>query len=460
MAKVKSQWKCNNCGCVTLQWYGQCPDCKAWNTLENYSPKAAGKSHTNTFSGAHAITDVNIEPSKPFTTSLDELDRVLGGGLHPGASLLIGGEPGIGKSTLLLQICAGVAQNGVKTLYASGEESLSQIKMRAKRINALSPNLLAISTNQVDDVTAALQNFQPALLVADSVQTLLSSNAEGLAGNISQTRTVASELTDICRRQDCAAILVGHVTKDGILAGPRLLEHLVDTVVSLEGDRSQIFRLLRIYKNRFGSNEELLVFKMDQDGMKLVHDPSTFFLEDRDPALPGAALVMALDGNRPLAVEVQALVTKSYTNFPRRVALGIDQNRLNLLLAVLEKRLKLNLSQVDVYAKLGGGLRLQDPAIDLGLVAAILSSYYETPLPERAIFWSEVDLNGQIRPSSSHSIRLKQSARLHFTPVTCASQENFNTKISAGMKQSERPNVSLTNIIELPKLLFQRTHVK
>ena len=352
-----------------------------------------------------------------FGTGLQALDRVLGRGFVPGAALLVGGEPGIGKSTLLLQVAGAVAASGRAALYASGEEALPQIKARGQRLGVLHDNLLALATAQVEEILAVLDSAPPALLVVDSVQTLTSANADGLPGNVSQVRAVAAELLEKCRKTGTTLVLVGHVTKDGVLAGPRMLEHMVDTVISVEGDRRQMFRLLRVFKNRFGPNEELLVFRMAAQGLQLVEDPATFFLGTRDASLSGTAVVMAVDGHRPLAVEVQALVTLSYLAIPRRTGLGFDVNRLHLLLAVLEKRLKLNFGQVDIYAKVSGGMRLAEPGLDLALVAAVLSSFYDIPLPERAVFWGEVDLNGQVRPVAAHEARLGQARRLGYTPL-------------------------------------------
>lgn len=363
------------------------------------------------------LAEVETAGSDPFPSGLEALDRILGAGIVPGSAILVGGEPGIGKSTLLLQIAANVARSGRTAIYASGEESLAQIRSRGERLGALSQNLLALATSSVEEVINGANQAAPALLIVDSVQTLSSMDAEGMPGNISQVRAVATLLVEACKRLNCALVLVGHVTKDGALAGPRLLEHMVDTVISIEGDRRQMFRLLRVFKNRFGPNEELLVFRMGQKGMEIVPDPSTFFLGARDPSLSGTALVMAVDGQRPLAVEVQALVTRTWLSIPRRTSLGFDTNRLNLLLAVLEKRLNLNFGQVDIYAKVGGGIRINEPGIDLAVVAAVLSSYYDVPLPEKSIFWGEVDLNGQIRPAASHDLRLNQAKRLGFSPI-------------------------------------------
>lgn len=423
MAKVRETYQCSACGARTPQWRGQCPTCREWNTLELAAlPRAAAKTGggRSPLPGQNApvpLGSVSEEGHYPFGTGLEALDRVLGKGFVPGAAILVGGEPGIGKSTLLLQVAGAVAASGRTVLYASGEESLPQIKARGERLGILHDNLLAMATSRVEDVCATLDGEAPSLLVVDSVQTLTSTEAEGLPGNVSQVRAVATELLERCRATGATLVLVGHVTKEGALAGPRLLEHMVDTVISLEGDRRQMFRLLRVFKNRFGPNEELLVFQMAQRGMEIVEDPATFFLGARDPSLSGTAVVMAVDGHRPLAVEVQALVTRSYLAIPRRTGLGFDVNRLHLLLAVLEKRLKVNFGQVDIYAKVGGGVRLQDPGLDLALVAAVLSSFYDIPLPERSVFWGEVDLNGQIRPVTAQDTRLSQAQRLGYAPV-------------------------------------------
>lgn len=392
------------------------------------------------------LAEVANENHAPFSSGMEALDRVLGSGIMPGAAILVGGEPGIGKSTLLLQVAANVAAAGKTVLYVSGEESLQQIKGRGERLGALQPNLLALATSSLDETLTAVGAASPQFLIVDSVQTLSSSNADGLPGNVSQVKAVATSLVEACRQFNCALILVGHVTKDGALAGPRLLEHMVDTVVSIEGDRRQMFRLLRVFKNRFGPNEELLVFRMGQTGMEIIPDPSTFFLGARDPSLSGAALVMAVDGHRPLVVEVQALVSRSYLGIPRRAALGFDVNRLHLLLAVMEKRLNLNFSQVDIYAKVGGGIRLQEPGLDLAVIAAVLSSYYDVALPEKAIFWGEVDLNGQIRPVAAHDSRMAQASRLGFAPII----------FPAGVQDSRYPKGGVNDIMALQKKLFRK----
>ncbi len=397
MAKTREIYLCSVCGAQTLQWRGQCPNCHEWNTLEAAAPRPATGRRSAAPSGSGVtdrpvpLRDVADAGHTPYGSGLKALDRVLGKGLVPGAAILVGGEPGIGKSTLLLQVAGLVAAQGKPALYASGEESLPQIKARGERLHMLDPNLMALATSRVEDVLDALTggSATPALVVVDSVQTLTSLEADGLPGNVSQVRAVTTALLEACRRSGCTLILVGHVTKDGVLAGPRLLEHMVDTVISLEGDRRQMFRLLRVFKNRFGPNQELLVFRMGERGMQVVDDPSTFFLGARDASLSGTAVVMAVDGQRPLAVEVQALVARTFLSIPRRAALGFDANRLHLLLAVL----------------------------DLALVAAVLSSYYDVPLPEKCVLWGEVDLNGQVRPVAAQDLRLSQARRLGFEPI-------------------------------------------
>ena len=428
MAKVREIYVCCNCTAQSSQWRGQCLACGEWNSLEARvsAPTVAGKARVASGGGARLtpLSEADGQGAAVFSTGLAALDRVLGQGFVPGAALLVGGEPGIGKSTLLLQVAGAVAAKGRSVLYVSGEESLAQIKLRAERLNVLHDTLFALATSQVEEIFPLLEGPNPpSLLILDSVQTLTSSRAEGLPGNVSQVRAVATELVEVCKAKNITLLLVGHVTKEGNLAGPRLLEHMVDVVISLEGDRQQAFRLLRVLKNRFGPNQELLVFQMIMEGMAVVEDPSTYFLGARDPGLSGTAVVMALDGQRPFAVEVQALVTKSYLAIPRRTGLGFDVNRLHLLLAVLEKRLHLSFAQVDIYAKVGGGMRLQEPGIDLALVAAVLSSFYDLPLPERAVLWGEVDLNGQIRPVSGHAIRKAQANRLGYGPIVCPVHE-------------------------------------
>ena len=418
--KTKETYRCSSCGAQAPQWQGQCRTCKEWNTLV---PVTVTKKTAQPMGGPGAgntprpLDHLEAESARARPSGMNELDQLLGQGLVSGAAILLGGEPGIGKSTLLLQLAGRQAAMGRTAVYLSGEESLPQLKTRAERLGLIGPGLLALSTNKVEDALAVLEASPPDLLIVDSVQTLVSPLAEGIPGSVSQVRCVAAELVERTKRTDTTLILVGHVTKDGQIAGPKLLEHMVDTVLYLEGDRKHFSRILRVLKNRFGPSDELLVFTMREQGLEIVEDPSTFFLGVRDATLSGTAMAMAMDGQRPFAVEVQALASKSYLSIPRRTALGFDTNRLHLLLAVMEKRLRVNLGSHDIYAKISGGLATRDPGLDLAATASILSSFYDQPLPEGAVFWGEVDLNGQIRPVSGHETRLKQAARLGYEPI-------------------------------------------
>lgn len=438
MAKTREVYFCSACRARSSQWRGQCSACGAWNSLERLAvtasrqPPAAGRAAPSGRAGR--LADAPEHAQDVFSSGMEDLDRILGNGFVPGATLLVGGEPGIGKSTLLLQTAGAVAASGRLAVYVSGEESLPQVRARADRLGLLHDNLHALATTRTDDVLPLLEGAEPpAFLVLDSVQTLVSAAADGLPGNVSQVRAVASEMAEYCKKSNTVLVLVGHVTKEGNLAGPRLLEHMVDTVISLEGDRQEECRLLRVLKNRFGPNQEMLVFRMTEKGLQLVRDPSTYFLGARDAGLSGTAVVMTVDGRQPLAVEIQALAAKSYLAVPRRAGLGFDVNRLHLLLAVLEKRLHLSFAQMDIYAKVGGGMRLMEPGMDLPLVAAFLSSYYDVPLPEKAVFWGEVDLNGQIRPVAGHAAREIQARRLGYSPILCPASGQEDGR-SAGLR--------------------------
>lgn len=418
--KTKQIYQCSECGAHSPMWQGQCAKCKEWNTLEpltvdKKSARAVRKPNAPVL--ATTLEELRAENHQARPTGIDALDTVLGKGLVPGAAILLGGEPGIGKSTLLLQLAGKQAALGGSSVYVSGEESLPQLRTRAERLGLLGPGLPALATNRVEDVLDILESDAPDLLIVDSVQTLASPSAEGIPGSVSQVKAVAQELVERTKKSGTSLILVGHVTKDGQIAGPKLLEHMVDTVLYLEGDRKHFSRVLRVLKNRFGPSDELVVFTMRDCGLEVVEDPSTFFLGTRDAGLSGTAVAMAVDGQRPFVVEIQSLASKSYLNIPRRTALGLDTNRLHLLLAVLEKRLRLNLSNYDIYAKLSGGLATRDPGLDLATAAAILSSLFDRPLPESAVFWGEIDLNGQVRPVSAHETRLKQADRLGYNSV-------------------------------------------
>jgi len=446
MAKQREEFVCSACGARSPRWTGQCLGCGEWNTVRatapagGFSARGGGqRGRAAALAGPEALEDLRGDTARARPTGIPALDGLLGSGLVPGAALLLGGEPGVGKSTLLLQLAALQASLGHQVVYISGEESLPQLRGRAERLGLLGPGLMALATNNADEALAALNDLgagpdgKPGLVIADSVQTLASPRAEGIPGSVSQVRTVSGELVEAVKRSQATLVLVGHVTKDGQIAGPKLLEHMVDTVLYLEGDRRDYSRVLRVLKNRFGPSDELLVFTMEERGLVVVDDPSTFFLGARDASLSGAAVSVAMDGRRPFAVEIQALATKSFLSIPRRAALGFDANRLHLLLAVLEKRLRLPLGQSDIYVKQGGGLSLRDPGLDLGLAAAVLSSFYDAPLPEGAAFWGELDLNGHVRPVTNHDTRLKQAARLGYGPLlhsgTCKTLDDLRRSL-------------------------------
>ncbi|RQD63102.1 MAG: DNA repair protein RadA [Desulfonatronovibrio sp. MSAO_Bac4] len=432
--KSKTTYVCTFCRAQTPRWQGQCPKCGEWNSLEQRNLEQKISAQTDPENIPQDIKEVRTKSAEFLSTQMPELDELLGGGIVPGSVILLGGEPGIGKSTFLLQLCSAIARTARGSLYVSGEESLSQIRSRAHRLDLLDSGTMAISTNSLEDILWAFDSADKSdLIIVDSVQTISSNALDSIPGTPSQIRTVSSRLIQKAKETDTCVILVGHVTKDGQIAGPKLLEHMVDTVLYLEGDKEHLFRILRVVKNRFGPANELVMFEMSSNGLNIVKDPSTFFLQARDPELSGSAVVMAVDGQKPFAVEVQALASSSFLAIPRRTALGFDLNRLHLLLAVMEKKLRVNMAQSDIYTKIGGGLRLTDPGMDLGLVAAALSSFQNISLPERSVFWGEVDLNGQIRPVLGHDLRMKQAQKLGYKPIICPRSGSWDTGLGTIM---------------------------
>jgi DNA repair protein RadA/Sms len=388
--------------------------------VEQIVQAAEKNSHHPVLHHLTSLDEISLAGQGGISTGSTAVDTFLGQGLMPGSIVLLGGAPGMGKSTFILQLMRSLHGQGLAPVYVSGEESLRQLKQRSVRLGMDGQGLMAMNSTRLEDVLASMdQTPRPQVVMVDSVQTMVCADCEGGPGSVSQVRNVAATLIEAAKARGVCVILIGHVTKDGQIAGPRLLEHMVDTVLSLEGDGNHDFRILRVIKNRFGPTSNILVLQMVPKGLQIVHDPSTFFLRARDPSLSGSALVMALEGQRPLAVEVQALVTESFGSMPRRTSLGFDSNRLHLLLAIVEKRLHLRLGAMDVYAKIGGGLKMEEPGMDLGLVAAVLSSYYDRPLPEGAVFWGEVDLSGQIRPIAGHELRTRQAVTLGYSPIVC-----------------------------------------
>lgn len=411
---------CSECGFESAKWMGQCPACHAWNTMvEEPAPvKTTGKTSAGrTLSPAKAtyLKDVVIDDGDRYDTGMDEFNRVLGGGIVAGSLVLVGGDPGIGKSTILLQVCRNLANAGKKVLYISGEESLKQIKLRANRIGEITGDLKFLCETDLDDITSVLTSEKPDVAVIDSVQTMYINEVSSAPGSVSQVREATNILLQIAKSNSIAIMLVGHVTKEGQVAGPRVLEHMVDTVLYFEGDRSESYRILRAVKNRFGSTNEIGVFEMRQEGLAEVPNPSEYMLEGRPTDSSGAVVACSLEGTRPIMVEVQALVNKTAFGMPRRTAAGADYNRVNLLMAVLEKRCHLPMSEYDAYVNIAGGMKMTEPAIDLAIIMAIVSSYRDVPIDEHTVFFGEVGLSGEVRAVSMAENRIKEAAKLGFT---------------------------------------------
>ncbi|KRA83319.1 DNA repair protein RadA [Altererythrobacter sp. Root672] len=420
MAKPKRRYVCTECGSVATRWQGQCVDCSQWNTLVEEVPGTVfSVRHDLSTGGRPVVLESLNAPSEPLvrrTTGLAEFDRALGGGIVPGSAILMGGEPGIGKSTLLLQAAAAMAQSGAPTVYISGEEATGQVRLRAARLGlAGAPLGLAAATSVRDILTTLNSAPPPALLVVDSIQTMHSDTIEGAPGSVSQVRASAFELIRYAKENGVALVLVGHVTKDGTIAGPRVLEHMVDVVMSFEGERSHQYRILRALKNRFGAVEEIGVFAMEGQGLAEVSNPSMLFLSGREQPLAGSSVFPALEGTRPVLVEVQALIVRLQSGAtPRRAVVGWDSGRLAMLLAVLEARCGLSFSSAEVYLNVAGGYRLTDPAADLAVAAALVSALADKPLPLRAIWFGEVSLSGEVRPVAHAGLRLREAAKLGF----------------------------------------------
>ncbi|HLV07055.1 MAG TPA: DNA repair protein RadA [Croceibacterium sp.] len=420
MAKPKRRYVCTECGSVTMRWQGQCVDCEQWNTLVEEAPATVFSTKHDLSSGGRPILFEPLNtPSEALTrrsTGLAEFDRALGGGIVPGSAILMGGEPGIGKSTLLLQAAAQMARAGAPTVYISGEEATGQVRLRAARLGlADAPLKLASATSVRDILTTLGGDAPPALLVVDSIQTMHSDTIEGAPGTVSQVRASAFELIRYAKESGVALVLVGHVTKDGTIAGPRVLEHMVDVVMSFEGERSHQYRILRALKNRFGAVDEIGVFAMEGQGLAEVANPSMLFLSGREQPVAGSSVFPALEGTRPVLVEVQALIVRLQSGAtPRRAVVGWDSGRLAMLLAVLEARCGLNFSSAEVYLNVAGGYRLTDPAADLAVAAALISALADKPLPLRGIWFGEVSLSGEVRPVAHASLRLREAAKLGF----------------------------------------------
>ena len=431
MAKVKTAYFCQNCGAQSAQWKGQCSACKEWNTLveEAISPASEapviGTTTPQTKKKAQKLDEISFETETRIDTKDQEFNRVLGGGLVPGSVILLGGEPGIGKSTLLLQIALSISK---KVLYVSGEESEKQIKLRADRIQSNQDNCYVLAETKTDLIGLQIEAVQPDIIIVDSVQTLQSPKLESASGTVSQIRECTAELTYYAKFTGTPLILVGHITKDGQLAGPKLLEHMVDTVLQFEGDRNYVYRILRALKNRFGSTAELGIYEMLSGGLREVTNPSELLLSNYEEPLSGVAVAATLEGQRPLMIEIQALVSTAVYGTPQRSATGFNSKRLNMLLAVLEKKVGFKLGTKDVFLNITGGIHIDDPAIDLGVVMAVLSSNADKPLPASICFAAEVGLAGEIRSVQSIDRRIAEAEKLGFKAIFVASNASIDDK--------------------------------
>ena len=416
----KTVYFCQECGYESAKWMGQCPGCKAWNTFveETVSTKKSSSSGITKSSEKRQepviLKDISLSEDERQTTKIGELDRVLGGGIVPGSLVLVGGDPGIGKSTLLLQVCRNLAEKQVSVLYISGEESLRQIKMRAQRLGSFKKDLSILCETDLDIISESISKMMPDVVIIDSIQTMYREDVGSAPGSVSQVREATSILMRIAKGLHISVFIVGHVTKEGVVAGPRVLEHMVDTVLYFEGDGGASFRFLRGVKNRFGSTNEIGVFEMRSDGLREVANPSEYMLQGKPENEAGSVVACSIEGTRPILVEVQALVCRTNFNMPRRTSAGTDYNRVNLLMAVIEKRIGLHLGDCDAYINVAGGMRINEPALDIGIVLAVLSSYKNIAIDSKTICFGEVGLVGEVRAVNQAEQRVIEAAKLGF----------------------------------------------
>lgn len=448
MAKLKSKWVCQNCGYETAKYLGKCPDCGQWNTLveevfDSSSESLAVKKAVMNDIKPCLINEIEIDNTIRFSTGIEEFDRVLGGGLVQGSIVLIAGDPGIGKSTILLQTGKAICQNGIKALYVSAEESASQVKLRSKRLGVQSDSLYVYSQTNFEAIKRQIDEIKPEVLIIDSIQAVYSETITSSPGSVSQIRECTNILMDIAKNKNITVVVVGHVTKEGNIAGPKVLEHMVDTVIYFEGDRYKSYRMLRCMKNRFGTTNEVGVFNMCDDGLHEISNPSELFLHERTKNVtPGSVVIATNEGTRPLLIEIQALVgTTSYPS-PRRVSNGIDYNRLLQILAVLEKRVGLNLSKQDVYVNVIGGLEIDEPAADLGVALAVTTCARDVVVSPDTVIVGEIGLSGEIRAVNNLDKRIKEAEKLGFKKIIIPKSSN--------LKKEDFKNIQ---IVEVEKLI-------
>lgn len=445
MSRQKILYQCQSCGYSSPKWLGKCPDCGAWNSFVE-EQGVSGLSAQKTASPI-LLSDVSPLSGKRTGTGIKELDRTLGGGVVMGSVVLIGGDPGIGKSTLMLQALNGLSRIG-KVLYVSGEESPEQIKLRADRLDINSGNIILLPETSLEGIISVVQDTNPDVIVVDSIQTIFSIELSSAPGSVSQIRECATKLMFLAKRHNIPLFLIGHVTKEGAIAGPKVLEHIVDTVLYFEGDSGNPFRILRAVKNRFGSTNEIGVFEMTEKGLIEVDNPSQLFLSERTYGVPGSVVTVSLEGTRPILVEVQALVTTSNLGVPRRTTIGVDYNRVNILVAVLDKRIGMHLGGMDVFVNVVGGLRIDEPAVDMGVIGAIVSSFKNKAIEPGTFTFGEVGLSGELRPVSQAGVRVKEAMKLGFKKGIIPSGNSKN------LKDDEVDIIGTKNIEEALQILF------
>jgi DNA repair protein RadA/Sms len=430
MAKIKTKYVCQECGYENSKWLGKCPECENWNTfIEEIEDKKASKeifSIDKNSAKPVSINSLEVKGEERFSTDINELDRVLGGGIVKGSLVLVGGDPGIGKSTLLIQVSNNVSQGGKKVLYISGEESIYQIKMRAKRLGINSDNLYVLAENNLNIIEGYLENIKPDLIIVDSIQTVFSPEITSAPGTVSQVREGTSRFMKISKKIGISTFIVGHVTKEGSLAGPKLLEHMVDTVLYFEGERFNTYRMIRAVKNRFGSTNELGVFEMRDVGLVELENPSKILISEKPKGVSGSVIVATVEGTRPMLLELQALVAPTSFGIPKRAATGVDYNRVGLLMAVLEKRVGMQIQNQDVYINVVGGIKVSEPAMDLGIAVSIASSFRNIEIDEKTVVIGEVGLTGEVRAVSFIDKRIIECKKLGFKKIIIP-KSNYNS---------------------------------
>ncbi len=448
----KTIFICENCGYQTPKWMGRCPGCGQWNSMtEKLLEKRKEKDFLErSLIPPRPITDISIESEIRIKTDIEEFDRTLGGGIIPGSVILIGGEPGIGKSTILLQVLNRLSNKGILCLYLSGEESIQQIKTRAERLSVSSPKLYIATGTNLEEILDMLKDIKPEILAIDSIQTLYTESIASAPGSIAQVREVTYRLQIIAKQSGISMFLVGHVTKEGDIAGPKILEHLVDTVLYFEGDTNHLYRILRAVKNRYGSTNEIGVFEMKDTGLNEVSNPSRIFLEQRSKGVSGSVVVPLIEGTRPVFLEIQALVSPTPLGMPRRTTVGVDHNRVSLLVAVLWKRLGLRLGDHDIFVNVAGGIKIDEPAVDLGIVSAIISSFLDRPVARDIAVFGEVGLAGEVRGVNNPELRIKEAVKLGFSRCITA-----KTGLDGLYSRFPIEIIGIESVQELYNLLFQ-----